>query len=95
MEAQLKALQDTYSQQEREVVSLNNRNKQLEEKLEKAQEEIERLKEGQYKEDELRKENEAALRKISLLETELENSDKSLRETTQKWVTFLYWNIDS
>jgi hypothetical protein len=29
------------------------------------------------------------------LETELENSDKSLRETTQKWVTFLYWNIDS
>jgi tropomyosin len=84
LEAQLKALQDTYSQQEREVVSLNNRNKQLEEKLEKAQEEIERLKEGQYKEDELRKENEAALRKISLLETELENSDKSLRETTQK-----------
>lgn len=66
------------------MVSLNNRNKQLEEKLEKAQEEIERLKEGQYKEDELRKENEAALRKISLLETELENSDKSLRETTQK-----------
>lgn len=63
---------------------MNNRNKQLEEKLEKAQEEIERLKEGQYKEDELRKENEAALRKISLLETELENSDKSLRETTQK-----------
>lgn len=84
MEAQLKALQDLHSQQEREVYSLNNRNKQLEEKLEQAQEEIERLKETGSKEDDLRKENEAAQRKITLLEAELENSDKALRETTQK-----------
>jgi tropomyosin len=72
------------SQQEREIYSLNNRNKILEENLEKAQDEIERLKQGESKEDEIRKEYEAAQRKISLLEAELENSDKALRETTQK-----------
>lgn len=81
---QLNALQEQNSLQEREIYSLNNRNKQLEENLEKAQSEIERLKQGEGKEDDIRKEHEAALRKISLLETELENSDKALRETTQK-----------
>lgn len=84
MEAQLKASQEQESKQEREITSLNNQIKFLEDRLEKTQQDVERLKVSEGKEEDQRKETEAAQRKVSLLETELENSDKALHEATQK-----------
>lgn len=70
--------------QEHEIISLTVRNKHLEEDLETAQEKIKQLKALEEDEDGLKKENDAAQRKISLLEAELETSEKTIRETTKK-----------
>jgi tropomyosin len=70
--------------QEHEIISLSNKNKHLEEDLEQAQEKIKQLKAIEEDEDDLKKENDAAQRKITLLEQELENSEKIIRETTKK-----------
>lgn len=82
LEAKLKEITQEHTQQEREIVSLNNRNKQLEEELETAQEALKDLKQDDN--EDVKKELENALRKISMLEQELEDSDKSLKETTSK-----------
>lgn len=71
-------------QQEHDIISLTNRNKHLEEDLEDALEKIKQLKSLEDEDDEIKKENDAAQRKIRLLEEELESSEKSLRETTSK-----------
>lgn len=52
--------------------------------LETAQEKIEQLKVLEESEEERKKENESSQRKISLLEQELEASEKTVRETTKK-----------
>lgn len=77
-------MEQEQTQQEREIVSLTNRNKQLEEDVEVAQEQIKELKGTESEDNDYKKELENALRKISLLEQELEDSDKSLKETTSK-----------
>lgn len=61
---------------------MNNRNKQLEEELEAAQDAIKELKTNE--DEDVKKELENALRKIEMLEQELEDSDQSLKETTTK-----------
>lgn len=71
-------------QRDHEIISLNNQNKYLAEDLEKAQDKITQLKGLENEDDDLKKENDAAQRKITLLEEELESSDKSLREATKK-----------
>lgn len=61
---------------------MTNRNKQLEEDLEAAQESLAALKKDDN--EDVKKDLENALRKIAMLEQELEDSDKSLKETTSK-----------
>jgi tropomyosin len=61
---------------------LNNRNKQLEEELELAQDSLKDLKTEDN--EDVKKDLENALRKITMLEQELEDSDKSLKDTTSK-----------
>lgn len=70
--------------QEHEIISLTVQTKHLEEDLETAQEKIKQLKALEEDEDGLKKENDAAQRKITLLEQELESSEKTVRETTKK-----------
>jgi tropomyosin len=63
---------------------LTNKNKQLEEDLEAAQDTINELKGSNAEDDDYKKELENAMRKLNLIEQELEDSDKSLKETTSK-----------
>jgi len=74
--------------QEHDIISLTNQNKHLEEDLELAQEKIKQLKSLEDDGDDLKKENDAAQRKITLLEQELENSELTIRETTKKYVVY-------
>lgn len=84
MEAKLKEIEQEHTQQEREIVSLNNKNKQLEEDLETAYDTIKDLKGNEAEDNDYKKENENSMRKIALLEEELEESDKALKENTAK-----------
>lgn len=77
-------MEQEQTQQEREIVSLSNKNKQLEEEVETAQEQIKEFKGTEAEDNDYKKDLEGALRRISLLEQELEDSDKSLKETTDK-----------
>lgn len=77
-------MEQEQTQQEREIVSLSNKNKQLEEEVEIAHEKITEYKGSEAEGSDYKKDLEDALRRISLLETELEDSDKSLKETTTK-----------
>lgn len=70
--------------QEHEIISLSNQNKHLQEDLELAHQKIEQLKALEEEDDDLKKENDAAQRKITLLEQELEKSEKAVREATKK-----------
>jgi tropomyosin len=70
--------------QEHEIISLSNQNKHLEQDLEDAQTKIQQLKSLEQDEDDLKKEKDAAQRKITVLEQELEKSEKSLRDATKK-----------
>lgn len=83
-EAKYKELEQVQMKQEHDIISLSNQNKHLEEDLELAQEKIKQLKSLEDGEDDLKKENDAAQRKITLLEQELENSELTIRETTKK-----------
>ena len=56
--------------------------------MELAQEKIKQLKSLEDDGDDLKKENDAAQRKITLLEQELENSELTIRETTKKYVVY-------
>ena len=85
-EAKYKELEQVQMKQEHDIISLSNQNKHLEEDLELAQEKILQLKSLEDGEDDLKKENDAAQRKITLLEQELENSELTIRETTKKYV---------
>jgi tropomyosin len=80
----VKELEDKNMNYEHDIISLTNQNKHLEHDLELAQEKIIQLKTIEEDEDDLKKENDAAQRKITLLEEELENSEKLYREATQK-----------
>ncbi|ORX53608.1 hypothetical protein DM01DRAFT_1322582 [Hesseltinella vesiculosa] len=82
LELRIKQLEEEKMQQEHEIISLNNKNRHLEEDLEKAQGKIEQLKTLESEDDDLKKANDAAQRRITLLEQELEESDKSLKDTT-------------
>ncbi|KAI8990262.1 X-domain of DnaJ-containing-domain-containing protein [Pilobolus umbonatus] len=84
-EAKYKELEQMQVHQEHEISSLTNQNKFLEEKLEEATLKVDSLKVLEEEEESLRKENDAAHRKITLLEHELENSEKALRETTKNF----------
>lgn len=84
MEAKVKLLEQEQTEHEREIVSLTNKNRQLEEEVEVAHEQIKELKGTEAEDHDYKKELENALRKISILEQELEDSDKSLKETTSK-----------
>lgn len=84
LEAKLKELEQDQTQQEREIVSLTNKNKHLEEELEFAQDKIKEYKDNETEGNDYKRDLEDALRRISLLQTELEDSDKSLKETTTK-----------
>ncbi|KAL0094848.1 tropomyosin [Phycomyces blakesleeanus] len=70
---------------EHEIVSLTNKNRNLEVELNETLEKMKALKGLEEDDDLLKKEKETAQRKINLLEQELENSDKSLRETTKNF----------
>lgn len=83
-EQKYKELEHVQMSQEHEIIALSNQTKHLEQDLEVAQEKIIQLKTLEQDEDDLKKENDAAQRKISLLEQELENSEKTVRETTKK-----------
>lgn len=64
--------------------SLVNKNQQLEHELERAEEKIKELKALEDDEDDWRKDQDAAQRKIILLEQELEKSELAVRDTTKK-----------
>lgn len=80
----IKELENQLLTKEQDIVSLTHRNGQLENELERAQEKIAQLKVIEEDEDGLKKVNDAAQRKIALLEQELESSENLYREATQK-----------
>lgn len=84
LEARIKELEQEQIQSEREIVSLANKNKQLEDDLEVAHEKIKELKGNEEEDLDVKKEHESAQRKIALLEQELEDSDRALKESTEK-----------
>ena len=92
-EAKYKELEQMQMKQEHDIISLTNQNKHLEEDLELAQEKIKQLKTLEDDGDDLKKENDAAQRKITLLEQELENSELTIRETTKKYVAYSYIDV--
>jgi tropomyosin len=63
---------------------LTNKNKQLEEENEDCHEKIKELKGNEDEGNDYKKDLENAMRKLNLLEQELEDSDKSLKETTSR-----------
>ncbi|KAI8640358.1 tropomyosin [Parasitella parasitica] len=84
LENELKNIKQEHTQQEREIISLNNKNKQLEEDLDTAHDTIKSLRDNETEDSDHKKHHENSLRKITLLEEELEESDKALKETTKK-----------
>ncbi|CAO3687912.1 unnamed protein product [Rhizopus stolonifer] len=83
LEAKLKEFEQEQTRNEREIVSLTNRNKQLEEDLDVAHEKIKDLKGNE--DSDIVNEHENAQRKITLLEQELEDSDRALKQTTENF----------
>jgi tropomyosin len=84
LEAKVKELEQEHTQNEREIVSLTNKNRQLEEELEAAQEKITEFKGTEAEDADHKKDSESAQRKVSMLEQELEEADVSLRDMTKK-----------
>lgn len=80
----IKELEQEQIKQEHEITSLTNKNEQLEEELENAEDKIKELKGTGAEESDYKTELENSMRKISLLEQDLEDSEMSLKETTSK-----------
>ncbi|KAI9026492.1 tropomyosin [Phycomyces nitens] len=84
-ESEFKRLSQDQLQREHDISSLTNKNRNLEVELKETIDKMMALKGLEEDDNLLKKEKDTAQRKISLLEQELENSDKSLRETTKNF----------
>ncbi|RUS21162.1 tropomyosin like-domain-containing protein [Endogone sp. FLAS-F59071] len=84
-EGKLKAAEQDQLAKEHQIFSLQNRIKNLEEDLVKAEDKIKSMKAIEESDDSAKNQNEAMARKITLLETELDNAEKNLRDTTKNF----------
>ncbi|KAF9955502.1 hypothetical protein BGZ72_003668 [Mortierella alpina] len=83
-EAEVKRLQDDNTQKDHEITSLKNKLVLAEEHLSKAEERIAENKLNLDEGETTKTVGEGLMRKVSLLETELDAAERNLRETTEK-----------
>jgi tropomyosin len=83
-EAKVKALAQDHIQRDYEIQSLKNKLQRAEGDLEKAEDRITQTKSALDEGESTKTVGEGLMRKISLLESELDNAERNLRETTDK-----------
>lgn len=83
-EAKAKLLQDEQIQKDHEITSLKNKLTLVENDLEKAENRIAEAKLNLDEGETSKTVGETLARKVSLLESELDNAERNLRETTEK-----------
>ena len=90
LKAKVKALEQENLQKEQEITSLTHRNQLLEGEVEKLETGVKEAKTLAGESAQHGQQNEALTRKLQLLEEEAESSDKTLRETNEKYIFLLY-----
>jgi len=83
-EVQVKKLQDEILQKDQEIASLTHKNSVLESEVAALEGRLDEAKVQADQGAQHGSHNESLTKKISLIETELEESDRNLRETTEK-----------
>ncbi|ORX82159.1 hypothetical protein K493DRAFT_292447 [Basidiobolus meristosporus CBS 931.73] len=83
-ESALKRLNDSQNDRDQEIIGLQNKIQLLEEELEKAEGRIHDAKVLKEEDEQNRNHGETLVKKINLLETQLETAENNLRETTEK-----------
>lgn len=91
LKAKLKALEQDNLSKEHELKSLTHKNSQLEAEVEKLDKDVKEAKEIAASHREIGSNNEALNRRLQLLEEEAESSDKTIRETNEKYYPCEYW----
>ena len=85
LKGKVKTLEQENLAKEQEITSLNHRNQLLETEVEKLETSVKEAKEAASQSAQHDTQNEALQRRIQVLEEEAEDSDKSLRETNEKY----------
>ncbi|KAK9718826.1 tropomyosin-2 [Basidiobolus ranarum] len=83
-ESSLKKLNDSQNDRDQEIIGLQNKIQLLEEELEKAEGKLQDAKVLKEEDEQNRNYGENLLKKINLLEVQLETTENNLRETTEK-----------
>ena len=87
LKTKVKTLEQENLQKEQEITSLTHRNQLLEGEVEKLETGVKEAKALASESSQHGQQNEALTRRLQLLEEEAETSDKTLRETNDKYVT--------
>lgn len=86
LKTKVKTLEQENLQKEQEITSLTHRNQLLEGEVEKLETGVKEAKALASESSQHGQQNEALTRRLQLLEEEAETSDKTLRETNDKYV---------
>jgi tropomyosin len=86
--AKVKALESENTQKEQEITSLAHKNQVLETEVEKLEGQVKTFKEEAGAGAAAGTQAESLQRKIQVLEEEAEESDRTIRELNEKWVSF-------
>lgn len=89
-DTEVKKLTEELSQRDHEIVSLKARLQRAEEDLEKADVRMAAAKVDLDEGENTKTVGETLMRKVSLLETELDSAESNLRETTEKYVFYFF-----
>ena len=85
-EAQNKKYEQDILQKDQEITSLNHRIGVLDAELEKAEAKLKETKAAAMEGEHSKSTNDGLLRKVQLLEEELDAAEKNVKETVEKWV---------
>lgn len=89
-DTEVKKLTEELTLRDHEILSLKNRLQRAEEDLEKADVRMAAAKVDLDEGENTKTVGETLMRKVSLLETELDSAESNLRETTEKYVFFFF-----
>lgn len=89
LQAKVKTLEQENLAKEQEITSLSHKNQVLETELEKLEGGIKDAKAAADESAQHGTQNESLQRRLQVLEEEADNADKTLKETTEKYVTGL------
>lgn len=93
-DTEVKKLTEELSQRDHEIVSLKARLQRAEEDLEKADVRMAAAKVDLDEGENTKTVGETLLRKVTLLESELDSAESNLRDTTEKYVFFALFSFE-